>query len=231
MKKCKDYWIYIVLCVVFIAIRVVPLSIGTEYDEAINDIAIGGFASTLVALIIKINDDRANKKRKNALGCRALFELYKSIAEYMDTFVRCICIQSRIVSKEKNNTFVKWNEELSLDLKEVDDVTYEALCNFMDNLERHANKILSQQDWYVSEGILDVNIIETIGKLANVFLMKEILLKGTAGINNLQIMNNELIDCLQNSNELSLSEFVTTEYGFSNHMRAHINSDVLKVEV
>ena len=113
----------------------------------------------------------------------------------------------------------------------MDDVTYEALCNFMDNLERHANKILSQQDWYVSEGILDVNIIETIGKLANVFLMKEILLKGTAGINNLQIMNNELIDCLQNSNELSLSEFVTTEYGFSNHMRAHINSDVLKVEV
>lgn len=74
MKKCKDYWIYIVLCVVFIAIRVVPLSIGTEYDEAINDIAIGGFASTLVALIIKINDDRANKKRKNALGCRALYD-------------------------------------------------------------------------------------------------------------------------------------------------------------
>ena len=68
MKKCKEYWIYVVLCVAFIAIRVIPLSIGAEYDEAINDIAIGGFASALVALIIKISDDRANKKRKNALG-------------------------------------------------------------------------------------------------------------------------------------------------------------------
>lgn len=231
MKKCKEYWIYVVLCVAFIAIRVIPLSIDAEYDEAINDIAIGGFASALVALIIKISDDRANKKRKHALGCRALYGLYNSIAEYMDTFVRCICIQSRIVSKAKNNTFVKWNEELSRDLKEVDDTTYEVLCNSMDNLERHANKIISQQDWYVSEGILDVNIIESIEILANIFPLKESLLKGTAGINNLQIMNNELIDCLQNSNELSLSEFVTTEYGFSNHMRAHINSDVLKVEV
>ena len=222
MKKCKEYWIYVVLCVAFIAIRVIPLSIGAEYDKAINDIAIGGFASALVALIIKISDDRANKKRKNALGCRALYGLYNSIAEYMDTFVRCICIQSRIVSKTKNNTFVKWNEELSRDLKEVDDTTYEVLCNSMDNLERHANKIISQQDWYVSEGILDV---------ANIFPLKESLLKGTAGINNLQIMNNELIDCLQNSNELSLGKFVTKEYGFSNHMRSHINSDVSKVEV
>lgn len=101
MEKCKSYWIYIVLCLVFIAIRVMPLSIGTEYDEAINDIAIGGFASTFVALILKINDDCANKKRKTALGCRALYKLYRSIAEYMDTIVRCICIQSRIVSKKK----------------------------------------------------------------------------------------------------------------------------------
>lgn len=67
MKKCKEYWIYVVLCVAFIAIRVIPLSIGAEYDRAINDIAIGGFASALVALIIKISDDRANKKEKMPL--------------------------------------------------------------------------------------------------------------------------------------------------------------------
>lgn len=84
---------------------------------------------------------------------------------------------------------MKWNEELSRNLKEVDDDTYKALCNSMENLECHANKILSQQDWYVSEGILDINIIETIEILANIFPMKESLLKGTAGINNLQIMN------------------------------------------
>lgn len=231
MKKCKEYWIYIVLCLVCIAVRVFPLSIGAEYDEAINDIAIGGFASTLVAWIIKVNDNVANEKRNRALGCRALYGLYKSIAEYMDAFVRCMCIQSGTVSKTKINTFVKWNEELSRELNEVDDVTYEVLCNFMDIIESDTNKIISQQDWYVSEGILDVNIIETIGKLANIFLMKENLLKGTAGINNLQIMNNELISCLQDSKELSLGKFVTTDYGFSNRMESHINSDVLKIEV
>lgn len=58
---------------------------------------------------------------------------------------------------------MKWNEELSRELNEVDDVTYEVLCNFMDIIESDTNKIISQQDWYVSEGILDVNIIETIG--------------------------------------------------------------------
>lgn len=68
MKKCKEYWIYIVLCLVCIAVRVLPLSIGAEYDEAINDIAIGGFASTLVAWIIKVNDNVANEKETGHLG-------------------------------------------------------------------------------------------------------------------------------------------------------------------
>lgn len=54
MKIIKKYWIYVLLILVLAIIRVLPYSIGNaSVDEAINEIAIGGIASVVVALLFK----------------------------------------------------------------------------------------------------------------------------------------------------------------------------------
>lgn len=46
----------------FLVSRLSKISFGADLDEAINDIAIGGFASTIVAFMIKVRDDIAIEK-------------------------------------------------------------------------------------------------------------------------------------------------------------------------
>ena len=61
-KYRSQDWLYIVIMVVFALIRFAPISLGSlELNDAINDLAIGGSASALVAWFV----DAANCSQKN----------------------------------------------------------------------------------------------------------------------------------------------------------------------
>lgn len=61
-KYRPDDWVYVVMIAILAVIRFVPISLGsTELDDAVNDLAVGGCASALVAWLI----DAANCSKKN----------------------------------------------------------------------------------------------------------------------------------------------------------------------
>ncbi len=63
----KRYRIHLVLILIFIAIRLLPGSISPNWDSALNDIAIGGISSVLVALLLQIpNDSHRDKIAKHS---------------------------------------------------------------------------------------------------------------------------------------------------------------------
>lgn len=64
----KQYWIYIIIMLISAFVRGIPLSSGNPgLDEMLNDIAIGSFASTLVAWLIDWQTQRKNKRRNEIL--------------------------------------------------------------------------------------------------------------------------------------------------------------------
>lgn len=73
--------IYTMLMVGMLSIRISPLSSGSNYlDSTINDVAIGAFASTLVALLIdKANCELKNAKNKKRLNIHG--KLHQTIAQ------------------------------------------------------------------------------------------------------------------------------------------------------
>lgn len=225
----RKYKIYIILSFVFVLIRVMPYSIGDIWDEAINDIAIGGFASALVAFIIKIDDDITLEKRNSAMGCRALYPLYVAIAEYMDTLVRCLCIQDKSQSKTNIYTLESWNSIIEESRIKFDSVSMETIIFYIDQLEKQAKNIIYKQDWFVAEKILDVNIINTIKNISTIYAMRDILLTGDQGTNNLLSYNQKLIDCLKNDPETE--KFVYAKYGFTDRVVNIINSKVMIVDL
>ena len=229
-KSLKEYWIYVILLVFFLLARIVQPPISENWNDIINDIALGGFASTLVALIIKIRDDVAREKRNQILGTRALYSLFSSIAEYMDTFVRCICsMENEKLSKFAKNDFSTWNDLFKTNINTLDETTIECIIDSIVNFEEESKKILRQQDWYISEGILDVNIVNSIEKLSKVFIMKDFLLRNPVLVDNLHLMNINFLEYLKG--DVDLAHFATIQYGITDNMRSNISKSVLYKEV
>ena len=68
-KYKPDEWLYISIIVIFSIIRFIPVSSGSaNFDDAVNDLAVGCVASTVVASLIEIancsNKNKEQKKRK-----------------------------------------------------------------------------------------------------------------------------------------------------------------------
>lgn len=64
-KYKPNAWLYISIIFIFVFIRFIPLSSGSvNFDDAVNDLAVGCVASTLVAWLIEIaNCSNKNKER------------------------------------------------------------------------------------------------------------------------------------------------------------------------
>lgn len=81
-KYKPDYFMYMLILVIFALVRFIPFSLGSaDLDDAVNDLAIGGSASALVALLIDIAN--CGKKTKN---------LKKNNAWYLPNIVELLMI-------------------------------------------------------------------------------------------------------------------------------------------
>lgn len=103
----KQYWIYITIMLISAFVRGIPLSSGNSgLDETLNDIAIGAFASTLVAWLIDWQTQRKNKRRNEILRAMILIPFVEAVVHYMEQF----CFKSAFMPPEKRSvkgTF--WN--------------------------------------------------------------------------------------------------------------------------
>ena len=80
----KMYWIYIVIMFVSVLVRAIPFSSGNlSLDGTINDIAIGAFASTLVAWLIYLQDQSQIKKKNEKLRKYEIKPFFESLMNYL----------------------------------------------------------------------------------------------------------------------------------------------------
>lgn len=90
-KYKPDDWLYVVIMLVFAVIRFVSISCGySDVDEALNDLAVGAIASTIVAWLIDIADCR-KKNADFARKERMVFAEYCSAVNEMGNFIARRC--------------------------------------------------------------------------------------------------------------------------------------------
>lgn len=196
MKIIKKYWIYVLLILVLAIIRVLPYSIGNaSVDEAINEIAIGGIASVVVALFIQVSDDRKFERKNRMIAARMMYSLIKEVFVYMDRFPIVLCFP---IPKARNMTrlFLEWNEaycdKVLSDNKFVG-ISKEDYFEMKKNIVMRADEILNSEYWYLAEGILSVEDIEFVKKLRNHFSSFDILFVYGINIENVRTFNKQLI--------------------------------------
>lgn len=105
-KYKPDEWLYISIIVLFSIIRFIPVSSGNaNFDDAVNDLAVGCVASTVVAWLIEIaNCSNKNKERKEKE--RMVF------AEYISSVIDLCYFVSRrtimIAPNANERSFKQW---------------------------------------------------------------------------------------------------------------------------
>ena len=105
-KYKPDEWLYISIIVIFSIIRFIPVSSGSaNFDDAVNDLAVGCVASTVVAWLIEIaNCSNKNKERKEKE--RMVF------AEYISSVIDLCYFVSRrtimIAHNANRRSFKQW---------------------------------------------------------------------------------------------------------------------------
>ena len=106
-KYKPEYFTYIVIIAIFAIVRFVPFSTGyANVDEALNDLAVGATASTLVAWML----DAADCNKKNKDFCKKqnlILNEYKSSVSDLRFFIARRCMFLTKTPMEER-TFAQW---------------------------------------------------------------------------------------------------------------------------
>lgn len=161
----NDYWIYYVIMFLCVFIRWIPISSGSaNVDDVINDIVIGGFSSTLVALLIARHDNKRVEREKQRLCNRITESFYSELFQYFalmevlffDDGLSCLnCFKAL---KEDNFVDENWAAELS-------QWAYLNLVEMQNRIAGKADEILEQEFDLINEKIISVADIDSIRKL------------------------------------------------------------------
>lgn len=224
----KTYKIYIVLIVSLFIIRASPFSIGASWlDEAINDFAVGGIASTVVAWLIFLEEDNRKQKKSEIIAFLLYKPLVLAICDYMQLFCEaCALMPSHQRSKRQN--FHYWNEDYLANFKcdirdeNISEITLDDLLSKQDRIIDESNNILSQKWWLVQEKIMCKQDFETIENIKKVFILNKFSLKGDVILHNLEIFINKLIKVLSETE--NFKNITTCEFSHDLQLRKYINT-------
>ena len=233
-SKAKElwaqYWIYIIIMLVSAFVRAIPFSSGNSgLDETLNDIAIGSFASTLVAWLIDWQMQRKTKRRNEILRAMILIPFVEAIVHYMEQF----CFKSAFMPPEKRSvkgTFLEWSEhycQLCRSRKDREDffpLSPSDILDLVNAIDYQADAILKNEIWLCKESIItrrDVdNIIEIKSTLHAYHLLcpSDDELETNEGkaclINNIECINEDLAKRLSQIDELNPLLSIGYSYDF-----------------
>lgn len=232
MKKIlKKYWLYFALLVVTAIVRISPASIGTHWDEAINDIAIGMFASVMVALFIQIKDDCSAERKNKIIANRLFYPLLKSVFEYMDLFPFASCYHD-LQKRNEIKTFPEWNEyylQRTKEDSEFEGISKEDLTSYIDKVKKQADELLSNQAWYLAEGVFSVADIEFVKAISTIFSTFNLFLITSNYHNGIKQQNDNLIEALSKRPELS--KIKTVAHGYDYRLVKYLDDNIWKQEI
>lgn len=214
----KQYGIYIVIMLISAFVRGIPLSSGNSgLDETLNDIAIGAFASTLVAWLIDWQTQRKNKRRNEILRAMILIPFVEAVVHYMEQF----CFKSAFMPPEKRSvkgTFLEWSEhycQLCKSKKDSEDffpLSPSDILDLVNVVNCQADAILKNEIWLCKENIMTRQDIDNIIEINSTLYAYHLLCPSNDEletdeekeylINNIECTNEDLAKRLSQIDEL-----------------------------
>lgn len=199
---------------VSVLVRAIPFSSGNlSLDGTINDIAIGAFASTLVAWLVFVHDQKQMKNRNRELFEYTVSPLLEALVNYMQNFCRSVAIEDTGMRNE-THTFSEWSSIYFSRLsKAIDSPTgrfrgmdKDFLKESLDRICVASKRILSNEIWFQKEEVMEkeecdlIYEIETLCESAKLFTIDD---QATMNVNKI---NQELCKIIQQSKWRALIE-------------------------
>lgn len=225
----KQYWIYIIIMLISAFVRGIPLSSGNpSLDDTMNDIAIGAFASTLVAWLIDCQMQRKNKRKNEILRAMILIPFVEAVVYYMEQF----CFRSAFMPPEKRSvmgTFLEWTEEYYQRCKHAGQdenflpLSPDEIIEIVESVDEHANEILRNEIWLCKENIMTRGDIDNIKKINSTLYQYHLLChSGKYLADNIRNVNESLAKILLQIRELA--PMIQVQYSYDCRLSRHINS-------
>ena len=201
----KIYWIYIVIMLVSTLVRAIPFSSGNlSLDGTINDIAIGAFASTLVAWLIYLQDQSQIKKKNEKLRKYEVKPVFEALMNYMQSLCNFVSLYDDQL-KDSEKTFLEWNYSCFTRVVELQDnpasnvqqMNIKFLSSIVGQIKKNSLDIVNDSIWLQKEGILsksECDLIEDIGFYCGTL---ELFMNGNTNEYGVKILNEGLCDTLQ----------------------------------
>lgn len=214
----KMYWIYIVIMFVSVLVRAIPFSSGNlSLDGTINDIAIGAFASTLVAWLIYLQDQSQIKKKNEKLRKYEIKPFFESLMNYLQSFCNFVSLYDDRL-KDSKKTFLEWNNLYFTQIVELQDkpasnlkpMNIKFLSSIVGQIKKNSRDIVNDSIWLQKEGILsksECDLIEDIGFYCRAL---ELFMNGNTNEHAVKILNEGFCDTLQKNP--GWKELVETPY-------------------
>ena len=201
ISEKNEYCVYYIIMFVCIFIRWMPLSSGNaNLDSVINDIVIGGFSSTFVALLIARHDKNKGTRERQKLCNRVTESFYSELFQYLSLMEQeffnriltdlndCKAIESDIFDGED------WAAGVS-------QWTYLTIIGMQDRISEKADKILEQEFDLINERIISSEEIDSIRNLRRCIIKiseeNEKLMEKTWHWPKLVIRHNHIVSFLK----------------------------------
>ena len=216
----KQYWIYIIIMLVSALVRGIPVSSGNaSLDEALNDIAIGAFASTLVAWLILVQDQNRMKKHNQELCEYTVSPFLEALVEYMQFFCRVIALENKDM-RSQTHTFPEWSslyfsrlpDKLNFPVSNrLEKMDTDFLQASLDRISKEGKKILDNATWLQKEGVLKKEECALIDKIRSYCEVSKIFTVNKQSILSINKINQELSNLIQESD---LANLITIKYSY-----------------
>lgn len=205
-------------------VRFVPISSGSlSLDETINDIAIGAFASTLVAWLILIQDQKQIESRNKKLQKYVTSSVLLLLANYMQCFCNMIALNDDSL-KDKKENFPKWNslyftkltQQQEKPTNQIFEFDTKFLISLLQQIYKESSSINQNAVWYQKEQILteeECCLISDIGALCKsltLFIGKD------SSAHGIKLLNEGLCDKLKQ--QPKWKALIDTPYSYNSQL-------------
>lgn len=233
-NRFKIVWhqneIYLLIMSVAVIVRWIPISSGNPIsDEAINDIAIGAFASALVAWLIDWRTSIKEQHRNEVYRAMLLIPFVKAVVDYMQQF----CFKSAFMPPKMRSVrhdFLEWSEyyyqKCSENKKDDEDfipITVNEMLEIVENVHCTACDIENNAIWLRKENILSRQDMENVHEIDSIlYQYKTLCCTGNLLPENIKLVNEELYSQL-----LKIEQFLplcTVKYSYDYRLTSYIKS-------
>lgn len=206
---------------VSVLVRAIPFSSGNlSLDGTINDIAIGAFASTLVAWLIYLQDQSQIKKKNEKLRKYEVKPVFEALMNYMQSFCNFVSLYDDQL-KDSMKTFLEWNDLYFTQIVEPQDkpasnlqpMNIKFFSSIVGQIKKNSLDIVNDSIWLQKEGILsksECDLIEDVGFYCGAL---ELFMNRNANEHAVKILNEGICDTLQKCPRWK--ELVETPYSFN----------------